>query len=255
MKLIDVHAHMDFPEYAKDLNQVIKNAEEKGVKAIIANGIHKKSNRNVLEIAKKYPVVKPALGFYPTHTWEYPEEQVEEELDFIRKNKEKIAIGEVGLDYKYSESEKDKDQKTRIQKKVFEKIIGISEKTKKPLIIHSRKAELDIIEMLESSSLKNPVLHCFSGKKKLMQRAADNGWNFSVPVSVIKSQQYQEIVKYVNLSKLLTETDAPYMAPIPMERNHPENVLLSIKKIAEIKRMEEIEVANNIFMNYQRIFL
>ncbi len=255
MKLVDVHIHLDFPEYAKDLDKVLKKAEESGVKAVIANGVHKESNRSVLEIAKKFRVVKPALGFYPTHTWEFTEEEVDEELDFIRKNKEKVAIGEVGLDYKYPEDEKYKDRKTSIQKQFFEKIIGISEKTKKPLIIHSRKAELDVIEMLESSSLKNPVLHCFSGKKKLMQRAADKGWYFSIPVSVIKSQQFQDMTNYVNLSKLLTETDGPYMAPTPGERNVPENVCLAIKKIGEIKKMEEIEVANNIFMNYQRLFL
>ncbi len=255
MKLVDVHAHLDFPEYAKDLDKVLRKAEEAGVKAVIANGVHKESNRSVLGIAKKFRVVKPALGFYPTHTWEFEEEEVDEELDFIKKNKEKIAIGEVGLDYKYNENEKDKERKTRIQKKFFEKIIGISEKTRKPLIVHSRKAELDVIEMLESSSLKNPVLHCFSGKKKLMQRAADNGWNFTVPVIVFKSQQFQDMTDYVNLSKLLTETDGPYMAPLPSERNVPENVRLAIKKIAEIKKMDEIEVANNIFMNYQRLFL
>jgi TatD DNase family protein len=255
MKLVDVHAHLDFPEYAKDLDKVLKKAEESGVKAIIANGVHKESNRSVLEIAKKFPVVKPALGFYPTHTWEFKEEEVDEELDFIRKNRKKAAIGEVGLDYKYSEGEKDADKKTRIQKKFFEKIIVISEKTRKPLIIHSRKAELDVIEMLESSRLKNPVLHCFSGKKKLMQRAADNNWNFTVPVIVFKSQQFQDMVNYVNLSKLLTETDGPYLGPVPSERNTPENVRLAIKKIAEIKKMDEIEVANNVFMNYQRLFL
>jgi len=258
MIYIDVHAHLDFPDYAKDLNQVLEDCKTKAVKAIIVNGVHPESNRRILELSKIHPIIKPALGFYPTHVVENKWADVEEELDFILHNKQKVAIGEVGLDYKFGEDIKttlSQEEQKKIQKKAFEKIIEISEKTKKPLIIHTRKAEEDVITMLESSSLKNPVLHCFSGKRKLMQRAADNKWNFSIPVTVIKLQQFQEMVQYVNINQLLTETDSPYLGPVPGERNTPANVALTIKKIAELKGFDEEETANTIFMNYQRLFL
>ncbi len=260
MIYVDVHAHLDFPEYSKDLDKVLEECDHKGVKAVIVNGVDVESNRRVIDLSKKHSIIKPALGFYPTHIVESKWKDVEEELDFILHNKSKVAIGEVGLDYKFGEETHPnlkmsiEDQK-KLQKKAFEKIIEISEKTKKPIIVHTRKAEEDVIQMLESSSLKNPVLHCFSGKRKLWQKAADNKWNFSIPVTVIKLQQFQEMVQYVNINQLLTETDSPYLGPIPGERNTPANVALTVKKIAELKGFDEEEVANNIFMNYQRLFL
>jgi len=255
MRYADVHAHFDFGEYDEDLLQVINDCKEAGVKAIILNGVNKESNRKVLDLAKKFDIFKPALGYYPVHVAEDPLEKVEEEIEFIRKNKEKVAIGEVGLDYKFEDVNSSVDKTKSLQKKAFEKIIEVSEKTKKPLIIHSRKAELDVIEMLESSTLKNPVLHCFLGKKKLWQRATDNNYNFSIPVIITKLQQLQELVQYANINQLLTETDSPYLAPIPGERNTPANVSITAKKISEIKGFTEEETANNLFMNYQRLFL
>lgn len=255
LNYVDVHAHFDLGEYDEDLPELIEDCKTKGVKAIIINGVHPESNRKVLELAKKFSILKPALGYYPVHVAEDPWKKVEEELEFIKKNKEKIAIGEVGLDYKFGDDNKHGDKHKQIQKKAFQELIEISEKTKKPLIIHSRKAELDVIEMLESSTLKNPILHCFSGKKKLWMRASDNGWNFSIPVIVTKLIQFQELVQYTNINQILTETDSPYLSPAQGQRNTPANVSLAVKKIAEIKRFTEEETANNIFMNYQKLFL
>jgi TatD DNase family protein len=256
---VDVHAHLDFEEYENDLDEVLEDCKARGVRAIIVNGTTPESNRKVLALAEKHELLKPALGFYPTHVVENKWEAVEAELDFILHNRHKVALGEVGLDYKFGEENKTPhlahEEQKKMMKKAFLKFIEISEKTKKPLIVHSRKAEEDVIEMLESSSLKNPVMHCFSGKRRLVQRAADNGWNFSIPVTVIKLQQFQELAQYVNINNLLTETDSPYLGPTPGEKNTPANVALAVKKIAELKKFEEEELANNIFMNYQRLFL
>ncbi len=246
MPLIDVHAHLDFPEYEKEINEVMKKCKETKT-TVVVNGVNSESNRKVLELAKKHELIKPALGFYPVDASQ--QESLEEELEFIKKSKA-VAFGEVGLDYKYVKDEQGKKR----QETAFWKFIELGEKQNKPLIIHSRKAELKVIEMLESSRLKKPVLHCFSGKKKLVERAADNGWFLSVPVIVNKLQQFQEMVKYTNINQLLTETDSPYMGPNPGEKNYPWNVSIAIKKIAEIKGFEEKETENNIFMNYQKIF-
>ena len=248
MPFIDVHAHLDFPEYDKEIDSVMKKCSELKT-SVVVNGTSPSSNRRVLDLAKKYDLVKPALGFYPTDVVSSSSSVFDVEFDFIKRSK-CVGFGEVGLDFKFTKDLEDQKK----QKKAFWRFIELGEKTNKPLIIHSRKAELDVIEMLESSSLKKPVLHMFSGKKRLVERCADNGWFFSVPVIVNKLQQFQELVKYTNINQLLTETDSPYLGPVPGEKNYPWNVSIAVKKIAELKGFEEKEVENNIFMNYQRLF-
>ncbi|MBU4284311.1 MAG: TatD family hydrolase [Nanoarchaeota archaeon] len=251
MLLIDVHAHLDLKEFDSDLDEVIKRAETAGVKAIISNGINHKSNRKTLELSKKYKIVKPALGLYPDDAITLTQEQLQNELNFIKKNKDKIiAIGEVGLDYKYCK----KKQEQELQKEIFLKIINISKKINKPLIIHSRKAEPDVIDILENSDAKKVILHCFSGKLKLIKKAAKLGFYFSVPTNITYSQHFQKLAEIVDINKLLTETDSPYLSPYKNRRNEPSFIIEAIKKIAEIKNTDINETANNIFMNYQKIF-
>jgi len=107
-----------------------------------------------------------------------------------------------------------------------------------------------------SSSLKKIVMHCFSGRKHLVRRIVDNSWYLSIPCTVTRTQQFQENVQLQDLSRILTETDAPYLSPFPdIPRNEPSFIIESLKKIAELKRMDAIEVANNIYKNYQDVFL
>jgi len=264
MLLVDIHAHLDHDKFKPDLDKVIERARKAGVKHIISSGVNSATNRLILKIAEKYDIVHPSFGLYPIdalakeiESGEAPgfvrdikPTNVNEELKWIIKNKDKcVAVGEVGLDYKFGKG------KEKEQKKVFQKVIETVEKIKKPIIVHSRKAEFDIVDMLESSKIKNIVLHCFCGRKHLVKRAADNGWNFSIPPIVVKLQQFQLMAELVNINQLLTETDCPYLSPYPGERNEPAFVIETIKKIAEIKGFTAEETANSIFMNYERIFL
>jgi len=263
MILVDVHAHLDHTRFKDDLDEVISRARKGGVKAIITAGVNSSTNRISLKLAEKYNVVKASLGIYPIDALDVdgePEEvglardrepvDVDKELEWIRKNRNRcIAIGEVGLDYKLINGKEEE------QKKNFQKIIQTAEKINKPIIVHSRKAEADAVEMLESSRIKKVVMHCFSGKKSLIKRAADNGWGFSVPPVITRLQHFQMLVEMVNLSQLLTETDSPWLSPYRGERNEPLFVKETIKKIADIKRMDKEEVANNIYMNYTNVFL
>ena len=249
MLLVDVHAHLDHCKFKQDLDMVIERARKNNVKSIINNGINPEKNKITLELAKKYDIVKAALGLYPTDAIKMKEEEIDKELEFIKKNKNKIvAIGEIGLDYHWDLKQHDK------QKEIFEKIINLAEKIKKPLIIHSRKAEEDTINLLESSNVKKTVLHCFNGNFSLVKKADDLGYYFSIPTNVTRSEQFQKIVNLININKILTETDSPYLSPFPGQRNEPCNIVYSIKKIAEIKNMNVEEVANNIFMNYKNLF-
>jgi len=262
MLLVDVHAHLDHERFKNDLDAVIERARQAGLKAIITSGVNSATNRVVLKIAERYDIVKVSFGLYPIDALAKELEltsgfvrdikpiDVDEELEWIKKNKDKcIAIGECGLDYHWVTGKENE------QKKIFQKIIDVVEKINKPIIVHSRKAELDAVEMLESSKLKKIVLHCFSAKKSLIKKAADNGWSFSVPPVITRLQHFQTLAEMVNINQLLTETDAPYLSPYPGERNEPAFVAETIKKIAEIKRMTEEDVAGNIWMNYTNIFL
>lgn len=255
MLLVDVHAHMDFPDFKKDLDNVLDRNKKAGVKAIIVNGVHPESNRRVLELCKKHPILKPALGYYPTHVIEVDQDAIDAELAWIGKQ-HPIALGEVGLDYKHSDENQYGDEKKREMKEGFQKIIALAEKKKIPLIVHSRQAESDVVELLESASTKKIVMHCFMGRKTLLKKIVDNGWYTSIPCIIGRSQQFQDMAKLQQMSRILTETDAPYLSPFKdMPRNEPANVIETIRKIAELKKMDAEEVANNVWKSYQDLFL
>lgn len=248
--LVDVHAHLEFENFDKDRDGVIERAKKAGVVAIVNSGTDQKRCEQTLELAKKYPIVKAALGIYPTETTRLTREEFENSLDFIRKNKKSIvAVGEIGLDFH------EEDDKKEEQKKNFKKLLELAEELKLPVIIHSRKAEQECIEMLEKSSIKKVMMHCFSGSKKLIKRCEKNGWTFSIPTNITFSEHFQMMAKEVSMSRILTETDAPFLPPVKGERNEPANVKLTVKKIAEIKKLDEEEVKKIIFSNYQKFFL
>ena len=228
MLLVDIHAHLDHSRFKGDLDEVINRAKEVGVKAIITSGVNVTTNRLILKIAEKYDIVKCSFGLYPIDALAKELEageadgfvrdtepiDVDAELEWIRENKDKcVAVGECGLDYNWVTG------KNKEQQMIFQKVISAVEKMGKPIIVHSRKAELDAIEMLESSKLKKVVMHCFSARKSLIQRAADNGWSFSVPPIITRLQHFQTLAEMVNINQLLTETDAPYLSPFPGQRN------------------------------------
>ncbi|MBN1502264.1 TatD family hydrolase [Candidatus Woesearchaeota archaeon] len=253
MLLVDVHAHLDTTFYGTEVDVVINRALKNNVKAIIANGVDRKTNREVLELSKKYGLVKAALGIYPPdalgiETNAETNWDLDDELVFIEKNIKKIiAVGEVGLDYKNG---KDKEKQINL----FKKLIEIAKKNNKPLIVHSRRAEKDVIDVLEGYNYGKIIMHCFNGNHKLVQRVRDNRWFFSIPTNVVRSEHMQKIVKETPLSQLLTETDSPFLSPYRDKRNEPSFVVESVKKMAEIKELEAEETANNIWMNYERLF-
>ncbi|MEK6949724.1 MAG: TatD family hydrolase [Nanoarchaeota archaeon] len=265
--LIDIHSHLDHWYFKDDLDIVIENAKKANVKVILTAGINPETNRKALEIAKKYDIVKPCLGIYPIQalqkeieSGEIPLKEknifgLDEEIKFIEKNKKGIAaVGEVGLDYSLVQDKAE-------QKGLFETMISLAEKLSKPIIIHSRKAEEDAIEMLQSSKLKKIIMHCFGGKKSLVKKIIDNGWFLTAPTCITRATQFQENVKLCPITQLFCETDAPYLSPYKnpinpkeFQRNEPAFIIEAYKKVAEIKGMELKEVINNVWMNWQRVF-
>ena len=286
--LIDVHCHLDHHYYNGKLDDIIKRAKEAGIKKIITSGIDNKTNKIALDLSKKYDIVEASLGRYPEdaldregyyeHNPEAKPSTLEEDKIFFTEHKDEfVAIGEVGLDLYHGKD-------LELQKKSFRTMIDLSIKLNKPIVIHTRKAEketLDVLdEYLENSELniekkkKNPtfrlkksetlnpkkvILHCFSGKKKIIERAIENKFNFSIPANITRNFQFQYIVENASLTQILTETDGPYLSPFKNEDasfnlNESANVRETIIEIAKIKKITEEECINQIFMNYQKIF-
>jgi len=261
MFLVDVHAHLDFPHFAKDLKEVVERARNAGVVGIISQGVHHASNRRTLELATKYDIVKAALGLYPLNApnvevhdekhedFDKRSVSVDDTLRFIREHAAEItAIGEVGIDLKFSDDEEN-------QIKNFTKIVQLSHAIKKPIIIHSRKAEKLVLDILEDAKHKNAILHCFSGGKKLIQRAVDLGLPLTITSNANRLEHFQLLARMVPSQQLLTETDAPYLSPLRGERNESANVRVAVEAIAKAKGLNVEEAARIVYMNYQRIFI
>ena len=265
MNLVDVHCHINHELLKPQIEEVLKRAEEAGVKAILLSGVNPENNREVIQLAEKYPIIKPSLGIYPidalglgSDETGLPEHQgkinLEEEFGFIKNNLDKVAaIGEIGMDFNWATKEETYEE----QAENFRKIIRFAIKVKKPIVIHSRKAEAECLEILEQEIKNNeiPVIqHCFSGRKSLMSKAIELGHYFSIPPNILVASNFKTLAKKAPMEQLLTETDAPWLSPEKGVPNEPKNVLLTVKKIAEIKELTVEETAEKIWDNYLRVF-
>ncbi len=250
--LVDVHCHLSFKEFDHDRDAVIQRARDANVVAILESGTEYDTNRKALELAKKYDIIKPSLGIYPTYVEALSEEEFNRDLAFIKTNTDNmLAIGEVGLDYHNTTD----PQLIKIQQDRFHTILEQLSALNKPFVVHTRKAEKDVIDILEAKSIKKVDFHCFTGSYKLVKRIIENGWSLSIPPNILRSLHFQGLVSMTPLSQLLTETDSPYLSPPPKQRNEPSFVKFSVQKIAELKNIDEREAEKIIFMNYQKLFL
>ena len=247
MVFIDIHSHIDFYNDSQ-IKKIIKNAQDSSVEIIMNNGVNIASNRKITDMLKKYPIIKAALGIYPIDALKLTENEINSEIDFIRKNKEIIsAIGEVGLDFKESKEEER-------QKENFQKFINLSKELGIPIIVHSRKAESLCIKMLENSAAKKVIMHCFCGNISLVKKIISNCWFLSIPASVTFTEHFQNVIKLCPTEQLFCETDSPYLHPFKQKNNEPKFVVEVYKKIAEIKSMPLKEVEEVIYNNYKNIF-
>ena len=264
MNLVDVHCHLNHELYLKELDAVLERAKKAGIKAIVCSGVNPECNRQVIELARKHPpMVKACLGIYPIDAIGLSEGEtglpkhsgkidLETEFEFIRKHQHEIVgIGEIGMDFHWD------TEHHAEQEEIFRKIIRFALELKKPVVIHSRKAEKECIDIFEQEVKNkeiNIVMHCFSGNKKLIKRAADGGMYFSIPANINKLQHFQTLVEMVDIKQLLTETDGPWLCPYPQGHSEPAFVVEAIKKMAEIKKISEKEIADQIWKNYERVF-
>jgi TatD DNase family protein len=260
---VDVHTHLTHEKFGQDADLVIQRAVAQGLSAIVVNGLSHSHNRAVLELAKAHSVVKPALGIYPIdavhpmlpETYSLPLEKfdVQGEIAFIRSEAKAghlAAIGECGLDGHWLD-----DSTFKEQERVFEELIGIAMDCDIPAIIHTRKLEVRAMEILKSLGAKKVNFHCFGGRTKLAQWAAETcGWWFSIPTNATVSESFRKMLKTLPPEKILTETDAPYLAPVRGERNEPANVVGTVRLLADLRGMSEEDARRLIYNNYVALF-
>lgn len=246
--LVDTHCHI-FSEYYDDIEEVIMRAKDAGVKAIIVNGVDRKSNKEVLELVKKYDIVYGALGIQPEEVENY----CDDDILFIEEhiNDDKIiAVGEIGLDYHY---ECDKE----LQKKVFLKQLEIARKYNKPVIIHSRDCINETYNILKDYNLKG-IMHCYSGSVEMARMFNKIGFLLGIGgiVTFKNAVKVVEVIKELDLEYIVVETDSPYLSPEPFrgKRNEPINVGIIMEKICDIKGLRYKEVEDVISSNVLGLF-
>lgn len=251
MKTIDCHCHIQDEKYAGNFNKFAEKIKEKCL-FVIVSGAKRKWNRDAINLTKKYPgVIYATIGLHPIDAQKLSEEEFEEELKFIEKNKDNIvAVGEIGLDYHW---EKDRE-KREIQKKKFIAFLKISKKINKPVVIHSWDAEKDCINLLKDYNIKKAVMHCFSGKKEDMEKALSYGYYISFSTNILFSKSLKKNAKSCPVENMLIETDSPYLNPNLTGKNMPWNTLLSVKKIAELKKINSDILLNKIIENARKVF-
>ncbi len=260
---VDAHTHLVHPRFAGDEDDVAVRARDAGVEYAIVNGLEPKSNRGVLALCERHEHLLPAVGLYPvdaicnhidpdtwTHDWPPPERfDVDAELRFIDSVADDVvAIGECGLDQHWV-----RDQAAE-QERVLRALIEIAKAHDKPLILHSRRAEARTFEILQEMGVERADFHCYGGKLKLARRIAAAGYLLSIPVIVERAESFQRIVQELPLQSLLTETDAPYLGPVPGERNEPANIPRAVAAMAQLKEIDEPEMKAIIRDNFKRLF-
>lgn len=247
--MIDTHCHV-LSEYYDNIDKEIERMKLAGVKAIIINGTNIKNCQEILELVNKYDIVYGAIGFHPTEL----DDVSISDLDFIEKNiaNDKIvAVGEIGLDYHYDNTDREKQQL------FFKKQLEIANKYHKPVIIHSRDAINDTYNILERFSLQG-VLHCYSGSLEMAKRFTKLGIYLGVGgVCTFKNaKNIVEVIKNVDIKYILLETDSPYLTPVPYRKyaNSPSYLGIIASKIAEIKDMDYDIVVDMTSANARGLF-
>jgi TatD DNase family protein len=236
----DIHCHLDAFD---DVDAVVYRARKAGVEFILTNGLNAETNAKSLLLQERFPEVKAALGLYPNDAVALSEDEQEAVYEQIRAARP-VAIGEIGLDYYHDDTKKEE------MKKVFSELLALAEELKIPVLVHSRKAEADVLDILSSHSVVCD-LHCFGGSLKLARRAIDAGHYFSIPTSVTRATHFQRLSQEVSEDKLLTETDAPWQSP-DEHRNEPKNISRGVEAIATARKQDLDELRSQLLTNAYR---
>lgn len=253
MRIIDSHAHLDMRDFHKDRAQVLSRAREQGISHIITVGIDLRSSLAALDLAGEYDFIFSTVGYHPHHAEEIGAEE-EKALSELALESKVVAWGEIGLDFfrRYSPHEK--------QIEVFKKQIDLAEDAGLPIIIHDRDAHREVIDILKTRSggQYRGVIHCFSGDYALAMTFIEMGFHLSIPGTVTYrgARQVKEVAAKIPLERMLVETDAPFLTPVPHrgKRNESAFVVQTAREIARLRQVSTEEVALRTSENTIRLF-
>jgi len=252
--LVDSHCHLDFPEFAAELDQVVERARAHGVKRMVTICTRVSQFDRVLAVAERYDDVVCTVGVHPHEAAKEADADTRRLVDIARHEKV-VGIGETGLDYYYEHSPRDR------QTASFRAHIAAARETGLPLVVHTRDADDDMAAILTEEMKAGTfpgVLHCFSSSRQLADRAVELGLYLSLSgiVTFKKADELRETAKAVPLDRLLVETDAPYLAPVPMrgKRNEPAFVAHTARVVAELRGMGSAEFEAQSTENFFRLF-
>ena len=250
MNLFDTHAHLMDSAYDEDKEEALKEAAE--LKLVINIGCDVPSSKEALALAERFPNFYAAVGIHPEEALKYSDEALKAIAELAKHPKNK-AIGEVGLDYHW-------DVPKDVQKVAFEKQIALAKELKLPLIIHSREAHRDTLDILKACGAEEVggVFHAYSGSVEMLDEVL--AMNFYIGLGGVvtfkNAKKAVEVAKTVPMDRLLIETDCPYMTPVPYrgKRNHPKYVYYAAEKLAEIREVDVEEIIDQTYENGKRLF-
>jgi TatD DNase family protein len=251
--LIDTHAHLDHERFKDDVDQVIERAKLSQVQSIITVGADLASSRQAVEFARRYPDVIATVGVHP-HDADSVSDSVLNEIAILAQDEGVVAIGEIGLDYHYDFSPRD------VQRRVFAIQISLARELELPIVVHVREAYQDVMSILKSEHAEDVggIVHCFSGDREAAKDCLDMGFYISVGgiLTFANSQELREIIRGLPMDRILLETDAPYLTPVPYrgKRNEPAYLVHVAEALANLKGITFDEVAETTTLNACKLF-
>ena len=248
--IIDSHAHYDDEAFEEDRDNLLESMQSNGIEKIINVGANIKGSRTSIALSEQYPFIYAAVGVHPSDTEELNEEKIAW-LKEVSKKEKVIAIGEIGLDYYWPEPDR------KIQKKWFIRQMELAQEVNLPVIIHSRDAAQDTIEILKQFPA-NGVIHCYSYTKESAKEFLKMGYYFGIGgvLTFKNAKKLKEAVMEIPIERILLETDSPYLAPEPNrgKRNSSLNIPYVVKELAQLKGISEEEVINITTENTKKLF-
>ena len=250
--LFDTHAHYDDERFDGDREALLAGMPEKNVGLIVNPGCDISSSRTAVALAESFDFVYAAVGIHPENCGDFEPGMIDQ-LRQMAKNPRVVAIGEIGLDYYWAEN-----PPRELQQEVLRRQLRLAEELDLPVIIHDRDAHRDTLEIVREFPQVRGVFHCFAGSAEMARELIKMGWmlSFNGAVTFKNAKKAPEVIAAVPLEKLMIETDAPYLTPVPHrgERNDSSYVRLVAEKIAQIKGLTPEEVEKATWENGRRFF-